>query len=280
MHDLFEKTGTTLSAGVPTIWQSLLAHLDGTGGTFSTMRRTIIGGSAVTQPMVRAFRERHGVEVIHGWGMTETSPLGTISSLTAAEAASLSPEEAAVRLKCQGRAPFGVRLKLVSPDGHILPHDGKSAGHLMISGHWVVDSYFRGDKITTTDGWFDTGDIATLGPDAVMVITDRDKDLIKSGGEWISSIQLEAIALEHPGVVEAAAIAVPHPRWGERPLVVCVSSGRGAITTAEIRRLFEEKLPSWQVPDVVMSAQLPVGATGKVVKMRLRQAFSQHYKTA
>ena len=280
LHDLFEKTGTTLSAGVPTIWQSLLAHLDGTEGTFSTMRRTIIGGSAVTQPMVRAFRERHGVEVIHGWGMTETSPLGTISSLTAAEAATLSPEEAAARLRCQGRAPFGVRLKLVNPDGHVLPHDGKSAGHLMISGHWVVDSYFRGDKITTADGWFDTGDIATLGPDAVMVITDRDKDLIKSGGEWISSIQLEAIALEHPGVLEAAAIAVPHPRWGERPLVVCVSSGSGDITTAEIRRQFEEKLPSWQVPDVVMTSQLPLGATGKVVKMQLRQAYSEHYKAA
>jgi fatty-acyl-CoA synthase len=278
LYDLFETTGTTISAGVPTIWQSLLAHLDSTGAKFSTMRRTIIGGSAVTQPMVRAFRDHYGVEVIHGWGMTETSPLGTVNALTPAEVAVLTPEEAAGRLRRQGRAPFGVRLKLVNSDGHVLPRDGESAGHLMISGHWVIDSYFQGDKATTHDGWFDTGDIATLGTDAVMVITDRDKDLIKSGGEWISSIQLEEIALGHRGVIEAAAIAVPHPRWGERPLVVCVSSGKEAVSTAEVRRLFEDKLPSWQVPEVVISTQLPVGATGKVVKMQLRQAFSHHYE--
>lgn len=279
LFDFFEKTKTTISAGVPTIWQALLTHMNKDNRKFSTMRRTIIGGSAVTELMVREFRDRYAVEVIHGWGMTETSPLGVVNALTPTEVAKLTPTEAAKLLKRQGRAPFGVRIKVSDDEGLDIPRDGQTAGHLKIRGHWVIDSYFGKGNTATEAGWFDTGDISTIGSDAVMTIIDRDKDLIKSGGEWISSVLLEEIAVQHPNVVEAAAIAVPHPKWDERPLVVCVSSVEETINLAEITKLFVKGLPSWQVPDVVFVDQLPLGATGKVLKVELRQRFSEFHST-
>lgn len=280
LYDFFEQTGTTISAGVPTIWQALLNHAEKTGKSFSTMTRTIVGGAAVSEHMIRAFRDTHGVEVIHGWGMTETSPLGAINALTTRESKGLLAADAAKLLKRQGRAPFGVRLKVESGEGDPQPRDGASAGHLKIQGHWVIDRYFGQDDPATTDDWFDTGDIATLDAAAVMTITDRDKDLIKSGGEWISSVQLEDIAVTHPNVVEAAAIAVPHPKWDERPLVVCVSDAATDPQAADVQALFVEQLPSWQVPDIVFTDQLPLGATGKVLKADLRASYAEFHSNA
>lgn len=276
LYDFFEKTGATISAGVPTIWQGLLSHTGETHARFSTMQRTIIGGSAVPEQMIRAFRDEYDVEVIHGWGMTETAPLGTTNALTPSEARAMNPAEAAQALKKQGRTPFGVSLKLTEEDGTPLLKDSRKAGHLQIQGHWVIDSYFGQTETAAAGGWFDTGDIATLGLDGTMTITDRDKDLIKSGGEWISSVLLEDIALQHARVSEAAAIAVPHPKWDERPLVVCVSSD-GAKDFAEDVRALYHGLPSWQVPDVSFVDQLPVGATGKVLKGDLRASFREFH---
>jgi fatty-acyl-CoA synthase len=280
LYELFEQTGTTVSAGVPTIWQALLDHARKTGKGFSTMTRTIVGGSAASEHMIRAFRETHGVEVIHGWGMTETAPLGAINALTAKEAKGLSADAATQLLKRQGRAPFGVQLRVENGGAEAQPRDGTSAGHLKIRGHWVIDRYFGQEEPATKDDWFDTGDIATLDADAVMTITDRDKDLIKSGGEWISSVQLEETAVTHPDVVEAAAIAVPHPKWDERPLVVCVSDATTDPQTADVKALFAKRLPSWQVPDIVFTDQLPLGATGKVLKADLRARYAEYYSNA
>jgi acyl-CoA synthetase (AMP-forming)/AMP-acid ligase II/pimeloyl-ACP methyl ester carboxylesterase len=277
LHDFFEKTSTTISAGVPTIWQGLLSYLDKTGQKFSTMDRTIVGGSAVSEPMIRDFRDRYGVEVIHGWGMTETSPLGAINALTLKEVDSLSPEDVAQLLKRQGRAPFGVRLKIRDNEGEDLPRDGEAAGHLMIQGHWVIDSYFGKSISAIESGWFDTGDIATIGTNSIMTITDRDKDLIKSGGEWISSILLEEIALERDAIIEAAAIAIPHPKWGERPLIVCVTSGNKTPSVDDIKALYAGRLPDWQAPEVTFTDQLPIGATGKVLKADLRKTYANFF---
>ncbi|MEO0343415.1 MAG: long-chain-fatty-acid--CoA ligase [Pseudomonadota bacterium] len=277
LFEFFEETETTLSVGVPTVWQALLAHMQKTKSQFSTMRRTVIGGSAVSESMIRAFRADQGVEVLHGWGMTETSPLGTVSALSAWETANFEAEEAVKRLKRQGRAPYGVSLKVTDSEGARIPQKEETAGHLKIRGHWVIDRYFGADEPATEDGWFDTGDIASIGRNAVMTITDRDKDLIKSGGEWISSVHLEDIAKRHPDVVDAAAVAIPHPKWDERPLLVCVFAGGKNASEEEIRSLFSEMVPSWQVPDVAFVDQLPIGATGKVLKADLRATYARFH---
>jgi 3-(methylthio)propionyl---CoA ligase len=277
LFQFFEETKTTLSAGVPTVWQALLGHLRKTETKFTTMKRTIIGGSAVSEAMIRAFRTDYGVEVLHGWGMTETSPLGTISALTPLEIASLDADDAVRRLKQQGRAPFGVSLKVTDPGGAQISGGENTVGSLKVRGHWVIDRYFGADEPATRDGWFDTGDIASIGPDSCMTITDRDKDLIKSGGEWISSVHLEDIAKQHPDVVDAAAIAVPHPKWDERPLLVCVCAGGKTTNSEEIRALFSHAVPTWQVPDLTFVDQLPIGATGKVLKNELRQRFAHFH---
>lgn len=274
LYDFFEETSTTVSAGVPTIWQALLCHAEQTGRGFSSMKRTIIGGTAAPEHMIRTFRDTYGVEVIHGWGMTETSPLGAINALTEREAKVLSSEQAAAQLKRQGRAPFGVQLKTEAPDRQSQTGMTPQAGHLKVRGHWVVERYFGKDELATDNGWFDTGDIALIEDDGVMTITDRDKDLIKSGGEWISSVQLEELAVKHPSIVEAAAIAVPHPKWDERPLIVCVSNVDSPPPEEDVQSVFTETLPSWQVPDIIYVDQLPLGATGKVLKADLRAAYS------
>jgi len=278
LHDLFEAEGVTLSAGVPTVWQGLLAHVEANDLRFRTMRRTIIGGAACPPAMIRSFQQRHGVEVLHAWGMTELSPLGTVCSLKPAHLA-MSPEEREAVQGKQGRAVFGVDMKIVDEQGADLPWNGKASGDLLVRGPWVVSRYFRAqdDSPLVPCGnaeWFPTGDVATIDAHGVMQITDRSKDVIKSGGEWISSIDLENIAMAHPGVAMAACISVPHPKWDERPLLVVVQKPEQGLTRSELLGFFEGKIAKWWTPDdVVFVDAIPLGATGKVLKHRLRESF-------
>ena len=277
LHELFEQEGVTLSAGVPTVWQGLLAYVESNGLTFSTMRRTIIGGSACPPAMMRAFQDRYGVDVLHAWGMTEISPLGTACAFKTKHAALPVEERLKVQAK-QGRVVFGVDMKIVGEDGRELPWDGKSAGELLVRGPWVVGSYFKGEGgQPLVDGWFPTGDVATIDADGYMQITDRSKDVIKSGGEWIGSIDLENIAMAHPSVAMAACIAVRHPKWDERPLLVVVRKPDTALSREELLGFSDGKIAKWWTPDdVVFVDSLPLGATGKVLKGRLREAYAEH----
>jgi acyl-CoA synthetase (AMP-forming)/AMP-acid ligase II len=281
LHELFETEGVTVSAGVPTVWQGLLAHVEANDLRFSTMRRTIIGGSACPPSMMRAFQERHAVEVLHAWGMTELSPLGTACTLKARQLALPADERLAIQGK-QGRVVFGVDMKIVGNDGRELPHDGQASGELMVRGPWVVSRYFKdegGDPLVYSDGegWFPTGDVATIDADGFMQITDRAKDVIKSGGEWIGSIDLENIALAHPAVAQAACIAARHPKWDERPLLVVVKKPDAQVTRQDILHFYDGKIAKWWTPDdVVFVDAIPLGATGKVQKNRLREQFGEH----
>ena len=280
LHELFEREGVTVSAGVPTVWQGLLAHVEANGLGFRTMRRTIIGGSACPLAMIRSFQERYGVEVLHAWGMTELSPLGTVCSLKTRHLALPDEQRYAVQAK-QGQAIFGVDMKIVGEDGSELPWDAKCSGDLLVRGPWVVAQYFRGesDPLVHADGkgWFPTGDVATIDAEGCMQITDRSKDVIKSGGEWIGSIDLENVAMAHPRVAMAACIAVAHPKWDERPLLVVVKKPDQALTREELLAFYEGKIAKWWTPDdVVFVDAIPLGATGKVLKNRLREMFRDH----
>jgi fatty-acyl-CoA synthase len=277
LFELFESERVTLSAGVPTVWQGLLAHVEANGLHFSTMRRTVIGGSACAPAMLRMFEEKYQVQVVHAWGMTEMSPLGTACTLKEKHAAMSPDERYAVKFK-QGRAMFGVDMKIVGDDGRELPWDGKTFGDLMVRGPWVVREYFKGEGgDPLRDGWFPTGDVATIDPDGYMQITDRSKDVIKSGGEWISSIDIENIALSHPAVAMAACIGVRHPKWDERPLLVVVRKPNAQVERDDILRHFRDRAAKWQVPDdVVFVDAIPLGATGKMLKARLREQLKDY----
>jgi fatty-acyl-CoA synthase len=277
LYELFEGEQVTLSAGVPTVWQGLLAHVDANDLHFSTMRRTIIGGSACPPAMMRAFEERHGVQVLHAWGMTELSPVGTVCALKPRHAALPADERLAVQAK-QGRALFGVDMKIVDAEGHALPHDGHTTGELMVRGPWVVRRYLKGDDAgPLVDGWFPTGDVATIDADGYMQITDRSKDVIKSGGEWIGSIDLENVAMAHPAVAMAACISVHHPKWDERPLLVVVRKPGAEVTREALLAFYEGRVAKWWIPDdVVFVDAIPLGATGKMLKNRLREQFAQY----
>jgi fatty-acyl-CoA synthase len=244
LHDLLESEEVTLAAGVPTVWQGLLAHVEATNGKFTTMRRTVVGGSACPPAMMRSFEERYGVQALHAWGMTEISPLGTMGALKSSHQALSVDERMAVQAK-QGRALYGVDLKIVGEDGCELPHDGEASGELMVRGPWVISSYYKGaggDPLA--NGWFPTGDAATIDPDGYMQITDRSKDVIKSGGEWIGSIDLENIAMAHPAVAMAACIAANHPKWDERPLLVVVKKPGAEVTRDELIASYAGKSPN------------------------------------
>jgi 3-(methylthio)propionyl---CoA ligase len=276
LYELMEAEQVTQSAGVPTVWLGLLQHVQGSGARFSTMRQTMIGGSACPPAMIRSFHEL-GVEVRHGWGMTEMSPLGTVSTPKLAQAQ--WPEEAQLALRAkQGRALFGVAMRIVDPEGRELPWDGQSAGDLHVRGPWIVSGYFKdAGGSPLVDGWFPTGDVATIDTDGYLQITDRSKDVIKSGGEWISSIEIENIAMSHPAVALAACIGIPHPKWDERPLLVVVLKPGQAVTRDALLAHFDGRVASWQVPDdVVFVEQLPLGATGKVQKNVLRERYREH----
>ncbi|MFD0667417.1 3-(methylthio)propionyl-CoA ligase [Ramlibacter sp. MAHUQ-53] len=281
VYELIEAEGVTFAAGVPTVWQMLLAHVAAGGLRFSTLKRTVIGGSACPPAMIDAFRERYGVEVLHAWGMTEMSPLGTLCTLKNKHLSLPPGEQARLRLK-QGRAIFGVDMRIVGDDGRELPWDGATAGDLQVRGPWVVAQYFKGeggDPLRHDQGvdWFPTGDVATIDADGFMQITDRSKDVIKSGGEWISSIDIENIAMGHPAVAMAACIGMKHPKWDERPLLVVVRRPGAALTREEMLAFYEGKSAKWQVPDdVVFVDAIPLGATGKMLKTRLRETLKDY----
>ena len=277
LYELFESEKVTVSAGVPTVWQGLLAYVDGAGLTFSTMKRTVIGGSACPPAMTRAFQDKYGVHVLHAWGMTEMSPLGTVCSFRTKHLA-LPPEERLALQAKQGQAIFGVDMKIVGADGKELPWDGKASGELLVRGPWIVEQYFKGEGgDPLEDGWFPTGDVATIDPDGYMQITDRAKDVIKSGGEWIGSIDLENVAMAHPAVAMAACIAAKHPKWDERPLLVVMKKPGAELTREALLAFFDGKVAKWWIPDdVVFVDAIPLGATGKMQKNKLREQFKDH----
>ena len=273
IFELFEQEKVTFSAGVPTVWLGLLQHVKEKKARFSTLKRTVIGGSACPPAMIRTFQEDYGVQVLHGWGMTETSPLGTVNRFKPRHADWGKEERLALQAK-QGRPLFGVELKIVDADGKELPRDGKAFGDLLVRGYWVTNSYFKSGASNLRDGWFPTGDVATLDADGYVQITDRSKDVIKSGGEWISSIDLENIAVAHPGVAEAAVIAARHPKWDERPLLIVVKKEGADVSRDELIKFYEGKVAKWWVPDdVVFVDNLPHTATGKLLKTKLRDDF-------
>jgi fatty-acyl-CoA synthase len=274
LYELFEAEQVTTASGVPTIWQGLLDHIAAQGRRFSSLRRTGIGGSACPPSMIATF-EQLGVNVMHGWGMTETSPVVT-TGMPKSRHGHLALE-ALVRLKSrQGRAAFGTDITVVDDTGVPLPWDGRAAGELRVRGHWVASGYYGTDVPATVDGWFPTGDVATIDADGYLGITDRIKDVIKSGGEWISSIDIENIAMGHPAVALASCIAEPHDKWVERPLLVVVPRPTALVTEAELLAFFEGKIAKWWTPDrVVFVESIPLGPTGKVQKNKLRAALLQ-----
>ena len=277
VHELIETEGVTFSAAVPTVWQMLLQHLDATGGKLTTLQRVVIGGSAVPVSLIRAFHDRYGVEVRQGWGMTEMSPLGSVCTPTASIADLPFEEQLAQRGKA-GRAPFAVEMRLEDDEGRRVVHDGQTSGRLKVRGPAVAGAYFGLDKqVLDADGWFDTGDIATIDAEGVMQITDRAKDLIKSGGEWISSVDIENVAVGHPKVAVAGVIAAAHPKWAERPLLVVQLKPGHTSDCAELLGFLAERMTKWQTPDdVVFIEVMPLGATGKVDKKVLRARFADH----
>ncbi|MCS4509729.1 3-(methylthio)propionyl-CoA ligase [Xylophilus ampelinus] len=281
VYELIESERVTFAAGVPTVWQMLLGHMKPQGLRFSTLKRTVIGGSACPPAMITAFQDDYGVEVLHAWGMTEMSPLGTLCTLKNKHLALPAEEQTKIRMK-QGRAIFGVDMKIVDGDGHEQPWDGRTYGDLYVRGPWTVGSYY-GDHASPLvadaqgRGWFPTGDVATIDPDGYMQITDRSKDVIKSGGEWISSIDIENIAMSHPSVAMAACVGMPHPKWDERPIVAVVLRPGAVVTREELLQFYEGKTASWQVPDdVVFVGAIPIGATGKMLKTRLREQLADY----
>ena len=278
LYELIEAEGVTYAAGVPTVWQMLLGHIRPGGLRFSTLKRTVIGGSACPPAMITAFQDEFGVEVLHAWGMTEMSPLGTLCTLKNKQL-QLPKDEQMKILQKQGRAIYGVDMRIVGSDGTDQPWDGKSYGDLLVRGPWIVDSYFKGESPLIKDaqgrGWFPTGDVATIDPDGFMQITDRSKDVIKSGGEWISSIDIENIAMAHPAVAMAACIGMPHPKWDERPIVAVAKRPGAEVTREELLKFYEGKTAKWQIPDdVVFVDAIPLGATGKMLKTRLREQLA------
>ncbi|MDP2309753.1 MAG: long-chain-fatty-acid--CoA ligase [Pseudomonadota bacterium] len=277
--ELIDDEGVTSLLGVPTVWANLLAHLKSVDRSLTTVRKVVIGGAACPTSMIRAFEEGHGARVVHAWGMTETSPLGTANVMLPKHQG--IPYEATLAVKAkQGRPIFGVDLRLIGDDGLEKPHDGATSGHLQVRGPWVASAYFKQEPTdvgTHADGWFATGDIATIDPDGYMQITDRSKDVIKSGGEWVSSIDLENAAVGHPGVAQAAAIGLAHPKWGERPLLLVVRAPGADPSREEIGAWLETRLVKWWMPDAIEFVEaLPIGATGKILKRTLREQFAEY----
>lgn len=272
--NLIDTYDVTLAMGVPTIWLGLLAAAKKSGSKLSSLKSTVIGGSACPPSMIDTFRDDYGVETIHAWGMSEMSPLGSTNRPLAKHAKLPIAEQHKLR-ENQGRAPFGVQLKIVDDNGAVLPNDGVAQGDLLVKGHWVLDRYFRQeDDDILDDGWFATGDVATLDADGFMTIKDRSKDIIKSGGEWISSVELENIAIGHPKLANAAVIGVAHPKWDERPVLIAVVAEGADPSEEELLGFFDGKIATWQVPDkVIFVDELPLNATGKVLKRTLRDQF-------
>jgi fatty-acyl-CoA synthase len=275
IHELLETERVTFSAAVPTVWQMLLAHLRATHARITTLKRVVIGGSAVPEALIRAFHDDYGVDVMHAWGMTEMSPMGTQSSPTPEIAGLSFDEQMPYKLK-QGRAPIGIEMRLTNDAGEAIAHDGKTFGRLQVRGGFVAREYFKGDggQILDQDGYFDTGDVATIDPAGYMQITDRAKDVIKSGGEWISSIEIENIAAGHPKALMAAVIGVAHPKWDERPLLLVKLKDGESAAPEEFLQFLDGKIAKWWMPDAVeIVDDIPLGSTGKIDKKLIRERF-------
>jgi 3-(methylthio)propionyl---CoA ligase len=277
LYDLFENERITFSAGVPTVWLGLLSYAQQNNLQFSTFRTTVIGGSACSPSMMNTLLDDFNVKVVHAWGMTEMSPMGTAGGLLSKHL-SLPKEEQRKILQKQGHAVFGVDMRIVNDSGKELPWDGSTFGHLQVKGPWIITSYFKnegGDVLE--DGWFPTGDVATINEDGYMQITDRSKDVIKSGGEWIGTVDLENIACSHPAVLQAACIGVTHPKWDERPLLVVVKRPNAEVEKAELLQFYEGKIAKWWTPDdVVFMDTFPIGATGKILKTKIREQLKDY----
>ena len=277
IFELIESEKVTFAAGVPTVWQMMLSHMQAGKLQFSTLKRTVIGGSACPPAMINAFNDTYGVEVLHAWGMTEMSPLGTVCTLKNKHDGLSGEQKMKIRLK-QGRGIYGVDMKIVDPEGKEQPWDGKAYGDLLVKGPWIISDYFKSEEGSPlVGGWFPTGDVATIDADGYMQITDRSKDVIKSGGEWISSIDVENIAVAHPSVAMAACIGIKHPKWDERPIIAVVKKPGAEISRDELLAFYEGKIAKWQVPDdVVFVDAIPLGGTGKMQKTKLREMLKDY----
>ncbi|WP_323802379.1 long-chain-fatty-acid--CoA ligase [Sulfitobacter litoralis] len=274
---LIDENHVSLALGVPTIWLGLLNEAAKIGSTLESLQRTVVGGSACPPSMMTTFREKYGVETIHAWGMTEMSPVGSINQLLAKHSKLPAAEQNKLR-ENQGRPVYGVDLEILDDDGNPVAHDGVTQGDLVTKGYWILDSYFRKTRSETLnkDGWFDTGDVATMDADGYVTIRDRSKDIIKSGGEWISSVELENIAIAHPQIADAAVIGARHEKWDERPILIAVKAEGQDPSEADVLSIFEDKIAKWQIPDcVVFTEALPRNATGKVLKRDLRESFGE-----
>jgi fatty-acyl-CoA synthase len=277
---ILNQERVTMTCGVPTVWLGLLQHLRSNGEKLHTVKRIMTGGSAAPPLLIEAFRDEFGITVEHGWGMTELSPVGTYNAPKPAQH-SLTQDQSVRHMLKQGRILAGIDMKIVDGDGRELPWDGKAFGDLMVHGPWVCSGYF-GDppgSACDADGWFATGDVATIDPDGFMEITDRSKDVIKSGGEWISSITLENIAVSHPDVAEAAVVAALHPKWDERPLLLVVPRPGHTVDPDAVLQIYQGQVPKWWLPDaVVVVPDLPHTATGKLLKTALRSRYRDYYQ--
>jgi fatty-acyl-CoA synthase len=279
LYELMDSEDVSVALGVPTVWLALLQYTEKAGKRLDKLQRSLVGGAAVPRALIEAFRDQHGVELRQGWGMTETSPIGTVNTIKAGLEGLSKNEQLDLATKA-GRGIFGVELRIVDDNGDELPWDGEAFGALQVRGPWVCSDYYKlegGGGAHTEDGWFETGDVATIDPQGYMAITDRTKDVIKSGGEWISSIELENTAMGHPAVAEAAVIGVAHPKWTERPLLIVVKADDREVSKDELLAYFDGKVATWWVPnDVVFVDELPHTATGKIKKIELRKQFTEY----
>ena len=274
--NLIDNYQVSVALGVPTIWQGLIAAANQSGSKLESLKRNVVGGSACPPAMLRAFKEQFNCETIHAWGMTEISPLGTANQLKTKHLHLSDEEKLQIRLS-QGRPPFGVDLRLTDAEKgtHEIERDGQTTGNLQVKGHWVISHYFgKEESALTADGWFDTGDIATLDQDGFMKLSDRSKDLIKSGGEWISSVELENIAMGHPEIAMAAVIAAQHPKWDERPVLIAIKKPDSQLSEIDLLEYYADKVAKWQIPDrVVFVDAIPLSGTGKMLKKDLRELY-------
>ena len=277
LYELVQKESVDCLLGVPTVWLGLLQYLEGKGLKMESVNQVLVGGSAAPYAMIKAFDEQHDAFLTHGWGMTEMSPLGTINTQTK-KAMSLPTEERYQLQTKQGYPMFGVEIKTVDDKNEELPRDGEASGALKVKGPWIMHTYYKADEPAVDDeGWFDTGDVATIHPDGCMQIVDRAKDVIKTGGEWISSIDLENAALTHENILEACVVGVPHPKWDERPLLFLITKDGNEIEKQDINDFLLEKVVKWWLPDdIIFVKELPHGATGKLLKVDLREKYKEH----
>ena len=277
LYELVQQESVDCLLGVPTVWLGLLQYLEGKGLKMESVNQVLVGGSAAPYAMIKAFDEQHDAFLTHGWGMTEMSPLGTINTQTK-KAMSLPIEERYQLQTKQGYPMFGVEIKTVDDKNKELPRDGEASGALKVKGPWIMHTYFKAEAPAVDDeGWFDTGDVATIHPDGCMQIVDRAKDVIKTGGEWISSIDLENAALTHENILEACVVGVPHPKWDERPLLFLITKDGNEIPKQEINDFLLEKVVKWWLPDdIIFVKELPHGATGKLLKVDLREEYKEH----